>query len=140
MIQACQTVTQFLSADDSTQLATLTDPLDANRGSSDGCMHIVIEHPYTVLLMATAAGGSAQRGAYTKALSLEIGKADGKKNIHEMHTDAVKAMRGEMGAYADDIRQIPEYRDTLNGEYLVLPKSKQLPDKAKSQPITSFFQ
>lgn len=121
MVQACQTVSQFSSSAEESEEPS-TEHFDANRASSDACMHIDVRRPNTVLLKATATGGYAERGAYTKALSIQISNSDGKKDIHEMHTNAVKAMREEMGTYADSICQIPAYTDTLNGKWLVLPK------------------
>ena len=41
-----------------------------------------------------------------------------------MHEDAVQAMRYKFGVeYMDDIEQVPEYRDTLQGKKLVLQKA-----------------
>ena len=111
LIQACQGFDLDSNSGGDAHAASL--PTDAERASSDGCMHIDLVRPNTVLLMATATGGSAPRGAYIKALAAEISKADGKKDIHEMHISAVQEMRNNNGVYLDDIKQVPKYTDTM---------------------------
>lgn len=93
-------------------MACRVDPLDNK--------HIVLTRPNTVLLMATVTGGEAIRGAYTGAIAKQIRKADGKTDIHEMHTQAVNQMM-KNGKQAGSTHQIPEYRDTLMGKKLILP-------------------
>lgn len=89
-----------------------------NRGNPDEDRRIVLTRPHTVLLLSTASGGSALRGAYTGALARQLQLADGKRDIHDMHLEAVKEVRaiGEL--------QVPMYMCTLLRGRLTLPKSK----------------
>ena len=87
----------------------------ALRVSPDDQTHIILNRPDTLLLLSSMRGGYARRGAYTGALACELTRADNKKDICEMHGNAVSKMR-EMR----DEDQIPEMRSTLTKK-LILP-------------------
>lgn len=74
--------------------------------------------------MSTVSGGYALRGAYIKALAAEISRADGKRNIHDMHVLAVNAMRKTIGEVLDRNHQVPKYTDTVNNNTPILPKAR----------------
>lgn len=119
MVQACQGFQGLMGSQRSSlsDMARRVNPLDNK--------HIVLMRPDTVLLMATVTGGEAIHRPYTGAIAEQIRKADGKTDIHEMHTQAVNQMM-KNGKQAGNTQQIPEYRDTLMGKKLILPKPPKI--------------
>ena len=83
-------------------------------------LSVVLERPHTLLLMSTVEGGKAVRGAFTKAMSKQFTKADGKITIEEMVTNAVRDMKQRE---PDRYNQTPERRNTLQ-KSLILPPVK----------------
>ena len=58
------------------------------------------------------------RGAYSTAIADEVSESDGKKDIHQMHKSACKAIKQHPEYH--QTKQIPGYRDTLDKD-LILP-------------------
>ena len=95
------------------------DVLDARRGtpSEQEGKFIKLTRQNTVLLLPTVAGDGARRGFYTSIFADQLRTADGKTDIYEMHLRTVERM-----TQIPEKKQKPEYRETLAGKRLILPK------------------
>ena len=111
LVQACQH-SQAAQGNPGDDMAMRSSPADNT--------HIVLDRPHTLLLLATMRDGFAKRGAYTDEIAQQFKQADGKSDIHDMHTKAVILMKEK---YGDE--QTPEYRSTLKKHLILSPSKSQ---------------
>lgn len=66
--------------------------IDARRGADPLEMAIELRRPHTLLLVATLAGGTAERGLFTGAIAESLHNKSGAKDIYVIYREAVKIM------------------------------------------------
>ena len=76
--------------------------------------HIELIRPHTILLLATVAGGQAERHLFTGIIAQSIRQVDGKKDFYEIFKQAAREMECERP------EQHPLLQSTLKKE-LILP-------------------
>jgi hypothetical protein len=109
LVQACQH-SQAAQGNPGDDMAMRSSPADNT--------HIVLDRPHTLLLLSTMRDGFCKRSAYTNAMTQQFKQADGKLDIHDMHTKAVILMKEKYGE-----KQTPEYRSLLK-KHLILSANK----------------